>query len=135
MSETPKAPQTFPAPRTTAPILPPEEALQALHSPDLLLVDVRRTDYEGGIINGSLNLPAQSFYMNQGALLDLCKRAGVKKVLLPEQNRKDVRDLPVEVLEGLEIVHVRHIWEAMREIWPDASWPGERAWTGFESRL
>jgi arsenical-resistance protein 2 len=80
MSETPKAPQTFPAPRTTAPILPREEALQALQSPDLLLVDVRRTDYEGGTIKGSINLPAQSFYMNRGVLLDLCKRAGVKRV-------------------------------------------------------
>lgn len=70
----------FPAPRTTAPILSREEALQDLSSPDLLLVDVRRTDYEGGTIKGSLNLPAHSFYLNREALLDLCKRAGVKKV-------------------------------------------------------
>lgn len=33
-------------------------------------------------------------------------RAGVKTVLLPAQNRKDVRDLPLEVKEGLEIIHV-----------------------------
>ena len=33
-------------------------------------------------------------------------RAGVKTVLLPQGNRKDVKDLPVEVKEGLEIVHV-----------------------------
>ena len=33
-------------------------------------------------------------------------RAGVKTVLLPQANRKDVKDLPVEVKEGLEIVHV-----------------------------
>lgn len=70
----------FPAPRITAPILPREEALSGLSSPDLLIVDVRRTDYEGGAIKGSINLPAHSFYMNRGVLFDLCKRAGVKKV-------------------------------------------------------
>ena len=58
-------------------------------------------------------------------------RAGVKKVLLPHQNRKDVKDLPIEVKEGLEIVHVGHIWEALPQIWPDAHWP---AWS-LESRL
>tara|TARA_R110002003_G_scaffold126_26_gene11655 strand:+ start:13650 stop:14033 length:384 start_codon:yes stop_codon:yes gene_type:complete len=70
----------FPAPRTTAPILTREEALSDLSSPDLLIVDVRRTDYEGGTIKGSINLPAHSFYMNRAVLHDLCKRAGVKKV-------------------------------------------------------
>jgi ATP-dependent Lon protease len=34
-------------------------------------------------------------------------RAGVKTVLLPTQNRKDVKDLPKEVKEGLEIIHVK----------------------------
>ncbi|KAI4701562.1 hypothetical protein J4E81_003302 [Alternaria sp. BMP 2799] len=70
----------FPAPRCTAPTLSREEALSHLSSPDLLIVDVRRTDYEGGAIRGSLNLPAHSFYMNRGVLYDLCKRAGVKRV-------------------------------------------------------
>ncbi|XTI83508.1 ATP-dependent protease-like protein La [Cenococcum geophilum] len=64
-------------------------------------------------------------------------RAGVEKVLLPEGNRKDIRDIPIEVLEGLQIVHVAHIWDALRCVWPEASWPGERRWGagGFESRL
>ena len=34
-------------------------------------------------------------------------RAGVKTVLLPVQNRKDVKDLPQEVKDGLDIIHVR----------------------------
>jgi arsenical-resistance protein 2 len=70
----------FPAPGRTAPLLPREATLPTLSSEDLLLVDVRRTDYEGGTIRGSLNLPAQSFYMNRGVLYDLCTRAGVKQV-------------------------------------------------------
>lgn len=62
-------------------------------------------------------------------------RAGVKTVLLPAQNRKDVKDLPQEVKDGLEIIHVRHIWEAMRCVWPDAHWPGERNFAAIESQL
>jgi ATP-dependent Lon protease len=62
-------------------------------------------------------------------------RAGVKTVLLPNHNRKDVKDLPQEVKDGLEIIHVGHIWEAMRHIWPDAHWPGEQHLAGIESRL
>lgn len=34
-------------------------------------------------------------------------RAGVKTVLLPAQNRKEVKDLPQEVRDGLQIIHVR----------------------------
>lgn len=62
-------------------------------------------------------------------------RAGVGTVLLPVGNRKDVRDLPEEVKEGLEVVLVGHIWEAMRCVWPEAHWPGEQGWVGAESRL
>lgn len=36
-------------------------------------------------------------------------RAGVNTVLLPDHNRKDVRDVPSEVLDGLEIVHVKYV--------------------------
>ena len=32
----------------------------------LLIIDVRRTDYEGGVIRGSLNIPAQGFWWNRG---------------------------------------------------------------------
>ncbi|KAI7282157.1 Lon protease 2 [Hortaea werneckii] len=62
-------------------------------------------------------------------------RAGVKKVILPQHNRKDAKDLPVEVSEGLEIVFVSHVWEVLPHIWPDAEWPGQRGWSGFDSRL
>ena len=70
----------FPAPRNTAPSISRDNVLPLLSSPELLVVDVRRTDYEGGTIRGSINLPAQSFFMNRAVLYDLAKRAGVKKV-------------------------------------------------------
>ncbi|KAG8527541.1 uncharacterized protein KY384_007693 [Bacidia gigantensis] len=62
-------------------------------------------------------------------------RAGVKTVLLPNLNRKDLKDIPQEVKDGLEIIHVERIWEAMRLIWPDAHWPGEQPIPAIESRL
>ncbi|PQE32085.1 hypothetical protein CJF32_00001694 [Rutstroemia sp. NJR-2017a WRK4] len=65
-------------------------------------------------------------------------RAGVKTVLLPAQNRKDIKDVPQEVKDNLEIIHVgsaRHIWEAMRHVWPEAHWPGEENFAAIESRL
>lgn len=71
----------FPAPNTTAPLISREEVLPDLSSPELLIVDVRRTDYEGGTIKRSINLPAHSFYMNRAILYDLCSRAGVKRVV------------------------------------------------------
>jgi arsenical-resistance protein 2 len=48
---------------------------------DFLLVDVRRTDYEGGTIATSINLPAQSFYQTRPATYQLCKQAGIKKII------------------------------------------------------
>ena len=62
-------------------------------------------------------------------------RAGVRTVLLPAGNRKDINELPPEVREGLEIVHVAHIWEAIRRVWPEAQWPGEQPLAGIQSRL
>jgi len=62
-------------------------------------------------------------------------RAGVKTVLLPAHNRKDVKDLPQEVKDGLEIIHVSHIREAMRQVWPETPWPGDEHLDGIESRL
>ncbi|KAH7123879.1 Rhodanese-like domain-containing protein [Dendryphion nanum] len=70
----------FPAPRSEVPTLERKTALAQLSSPELLLIDVRRTDYEGGTVRGSLNIPAHSFYLNRAVLYDIVKRAGIKKV-------------------------------------------------------
>lgn len=48
---------------------------------DFLLVDVRRNDWEGGTIATSVNLPAQSFYHTRSGVYQLCKQAGIKKVI------------------------------------------------------
>lgn len=61
--------------------------------------------------------------------------AGVKKVLIPRANAKDLKELPREVREGLEIVTVGHIWEALPIVWPGEEWPGQRGWSGVDSRL
>ncbi|KAL3471939.1 Rhodanese-like domain-containing protein [Aspergillus californicus] len=77
---------SFPTPRTTSPAsLPRETVLQWLKEGkkpgiDFLLVDLRRNDFEGGTIAGSLNLPAQSLYYMLPTLLALVKSAGVRDV-------------------------------------------------------
>ncbi len=41
-------------------------------------------------------------------------RGGVKKVLIPEENAKDLADLPVSVKNGMEIVPVSRMEEVIR---------------------
>ena len=42
------------------------------------------------------------------------KRAGIATVVLPEQNRQDVDEVPQELLEGLHLQYVGRIDEALR---------------------
>ena len=37
------------------------------------------------------------------------ERAGVKKVLIPAENEEDLRDVPEEIREKLEIIPVREV--------------------------
>ncbi|KAL2813305.1 Rhodanese-like domain-containing protein [Aspergillus granulosus] len=78
----------FPTPRTANPAaLPRETVLQwlkestKLPGAEFLLVDLRRTDFEGGTIRGSLNLPAQSLYPTLPTLFNIVKKAGVRDVI------------------------------------------------------
>ena len=41
------------------------------------------------------------------------KRAGIRRVLLPERNRRDVSEIPPELLKGLEVEYVGTIDEAL----------------------
>lgn len=48
---------------------------------NMLIIDVRRTDYEGGAIRGSLNIPAQGFWWNRGMLYELAYKADIEWVV------------------------------------------------------
>ncbi|KAK9371668.1 Rhodanese-like domain-containing protein [Lipomyces chichibuensis] len=48
---------------------------------DFVLVDLRRTDHEGGTIRGSLNLPAQSLHPTISALYSLVTAANASEVV------------------------------------------------------
>ena len=41
------------------------------------------------------------------------RRSGIKKVLMPHDNEKDLKEVPAEVLEDLEIVFVDHVDEVL----------------------
>ena len=42
-------------------------------------------------------------------------RGGIKKVLIPEENAKDLQEIPANVKDGLEIVPVRWIDKVLEE--------------------
>ncbi|MDZ4701585.1 MAG: endopeptidase La [Rhodothermales bacterium] len=44
------------------------------------------------------------------------KRAGIKKVLLPEKNRKDIDEIEPVVLKGLKIVYIKRMEEVLEEV-------------------
>jgi arsenical-resistance protein 2 len=75
--------ESFPPPRSTVPFLAKEKLLQQfaflgdILTAGTLLIDVRRDDYEGGAIKGSMNIPAQGFYLSMPALHRLCVGDGV----------------------------------------------------------
>ncbi|KAJ5337116.1 uncharacterized protein N7506_005138 [Penicillium brevicompactum] len=76
----------FPAPKSTPPSLSREELLGWIREgkqagKDYVLVDVRRNDYEGGTIRGSLNLPAQSLYPTIPTLYSLISNSSAEYVV------------------------------------------------------
>lgn len=60
----------FPAARLTTEVMPRQRVymILSMRIANLLIIDVRRDDYAGGSIRGSLNIPAQGFWWNRGML-------------------------------------------------------------------
>lgn len=77
----------FPTPKSTCSQVEPEMVLGLLknraanESQDFLLVDVRRTDWEGGTISSSINFPAQTLYQTRPIIHQLAKQAGIKRII------------------------------------------------------
>ncbi|KAJ5585223.1 uncharacterized protein N7459_005023 [Penicillium hispanicum] len=76
----------YPAPTCIAAQLARQELLQWLREgkhagKKFVLIDLRRTDFEGGTIRGSLNLPAQSLYPTLPTLYTVLANSGVKYVI------------------------------------------------------
>ena len=41
-------------------------------------------------------------------------RAGIKKVLIPEENKKDLIEVPKTILESMEIISVKNVEEVLK---------------------
>ncbi|KAK1726497.1 hypothetical protein CaCOL14_012201 [Colletotrichum acutatum] len=89
-SESPQWWAAFPAPKAKSPEIEADEMMRLLEAQaaagnnkprDFLLVDVRRNDFEGGTISTSINFPAQSLYQTRPIIHQLCKQAGIKRVI------------------------------------------------------
>lgn len=65
-------------------------------------------------MTGEISL--RGFVLPVGGIKDkvlAAARAGIKKVLLPQRNKKDVQDIPAETFEKLEIQYIETIDEAL----------------------
>jgi len=75
----------YPSPISKPDIITRAETLHLLETAtpgkDFILVDVRRTDFEGGTIRHSINLPAQSLYPTLPAVYTLCSSVPVSKLI------------------------------------------------------
>ncbi|KUJ16666.1 Rhodanese-like protein [Mollisia scopiformis] len=76
----------FPEPKATATTITRITLLSwmtegKLAGKDFVLVDLRKADYEGGTIRGSINLPAQSLYPTIPSLYNLFSSAGIPTVI------------------------------------------------------
>ncbi|KAK9367920.1 Rhodanese-like domain-containing protein [Lipomyces kononenkoae] len=76
----------YPEAVTTPTPISRQELLQAFREGkmpgrDFVLVDLRRTDHEGGTIAGSMNLPAQSLYPSIPTLYNLLDAAKVPQII------------------------------------------------------
>lgn len=73
----------FPAPTLAADFMPQRRAymILSMRIASMLIIDVRRIDYEGGCIRGSLNIPAQGFWWNRGMLYELAYKADIEWVV------------------------------------------------------
>ncbi|KAI9932661.1 hypothetical protein ASPWEDRAFT_102326 [Aspergillus wentii DTO 134E9] len=73
----------FPAPRSTSQTIRKEQLLQWMHEgrKDYVVIDLRRTDFEGGTIRGTLNLPAQTLYPSIPTLYQVLSGGGIKAVI------------------------------------------------------
>lgn len=110
----------FPAPTMEVETMPQRRAMMILSMriASLLIIDVRRTDYEGGAIRGSLNIPAQGFWWNRGMLYELAYKADMEWIVFTcgsssgrgprcaawflehVRNVAEDKDMQVMVLEG-----------------------------------
>ncbi|KAK2591266.1 hypothetical protein QQS21_011047 [Conoideocrella luteorostrata] len=78
----------YPTPRKTEPAIMSRDELLSLITKIngsvtkyFILIDLRRTDNEGGMIQGSINLPAQSLYPTIPTLYNIFKAAGLRKII------------------------------------------------------
>ena len=54
-------------------------------------------------------------------------RAGIRTMIMPDRNRKDLADVPAEVRRSLKFVFVNHVGEALDVAMPKAAAPVRRA--------
>jgi len=49
------------------------------------------------------------------------KRSGIKKVFIPEDNKREVEEMKKEISEGLELIFISHLDQVVRLVFPSAT--------------
>jgi ATP-dependent Lon protease len=49
------------------------------------------------------------------------KRAGVRQIIVPEDNEKDIADIPEEIRKGMQMIYVGHLDDALKHVFPPRS--------------
>ncbi|KAM6534196.1 hypothetical protein FALCPG4_007128 [Fusarium falciforme] len=75
------APERQPGSMTREQLLELMRQVGGVAGADFVLGDLRRNDYEGGTIRGSINLPAQSLYPSIPTLYGMFKARGLRKII------------------------------------------------------
>ncbi len=57
------------------------------------------------------------------------KRAGVRRILVPKDNAKDIADIPEEIRQGMEVIYVAHLDDVLKHVFPARTTPAKRAAT------
>jgi ATP-dependent Lon protease len=55
------------------------------------------------------------------------KRAGVRRVLVPEPNKKDIADIPQEIMQGMDVIYVGHLDDVLEHVFAKRERPAPRA--------
>jgi len=55
-------------------------------------------------------------------------RRGLNRIFLPEDNRRDLEEVPEEAVKGSQFLFASSVAEALPQLFPNGTFPGEIGW-------
>ena len=89
-------------------------ALNRAKNIKLIIFDVDGVLTDGGIYIGEQGELYKPFFCRDGLGITLAQQAGIKTVLLPKRNEKDLVEVPKNVKQDLQIILVEEVGELIK---------------------